>query len=289
MIPLAEDKVRASRKFPPALRPYLGIFRIRFVAGMQYRAAAWAGVATQFFWGTINILVFYAFYESAGMNSGAATPMTFSQLADFVWLRQAFLALVMLWFVDNDLLETIASGDVAYELARPLSLYVFWYSRVLAYRISRTVLRCFPIFIISFILPSPWGFSLPQSVPAAVMFIFAMTMAALLATALSMIICLITFATLTPRGSMLLLAVAAEFLMGAYIPIPFMPAALQRLCYILPFRYTADFPFRIYSGNIMGIEALTGFGMQCLWLVLLIAFGAFGFRRALGRLVIQGG
>jgi ABC-2 type transport system permease protein len=108
---------------PHSLKPYFGIFKMRLIAGMQYRAAAWAGVATQFFWGGIQLLVFYAFYESAGMNSpGAAAPMSFSQLADFVWMRQAFLALVMLWSMDNELLDMIAVGNVAYELTSPLSL-----------------------------------------------------------------------------------------------------------------------------------------------------------------------
>ena len=32
------------------MKKYLSFFRIRFIAGLQYRAAAWAGIATQFAW-----------------------------------------------------------------------------------------------------------------------------------------------------------------------------------------------------------------------------------------------
>ena len=274
--------------FSPA--PYLGMFRMRLIAGMQYRAAAWAGIATQFFWGGMQLLVFFAFYESSGMNSpGTDAPMSFSQLSDFIWMRQAFLALVMLWSMDNELLEHIVSGDVVYELARPLSLYTFRFARILAFRIARTMLRCLPIFIVASFLPDPWGFSLPGDFASLAVFIPSLFLAMLLVTCLSMLVCSITFVSLSPVGARLLLGVVGEFLMGAIIPIPFMPLALQRLCFFLPFRYTADFPFRVYSGHIQGEEALIGLGMQIIWLLVLLCLGMWSFRASQRRLVIQGG
>ena len=272
------------------MRPYFGIFRIRLIAGMQYRAAAWAGVATQFFWGGMQLIIFFAFYESAGFNaSGSAAPMSFGQLTDFIWMRQAFIAMVMLWSMDNELLDMIAGGNVAYELTRPLSLYSFWFSRILAFRISRTALRCFPILIVAFLLPSPWGFHLPQNFGAFALFIPSLILAALLVTALSLFICLLTFVSMSSYGARMFFGVVGEFLMGGVIPIPFMPPLLQRITFMLPFRYTADFPFRVYSGHITGTEALAGLGMQVFWLLALVGLGALGFRAAQKRLVIQGG
>jgi ABC-2 type transport system permease protein len=259
---------------------------MKFIAGLQYRAAAWAGIATQFFWGGISLLVFHAFYQSAGFGAG---PMTFSQLADLIWLRQAFLALVMLWNMDGELLEMIAGGNVAYELCRPLGLYGFWFFRILALRISRTLLRCVPILTITFFLPEPWAFHLPPNPAAALLFAPSLILAALLVTALCMFICVLTFVSLNSYGARVLFGTLGEFLMGALIPIPFLPPALQRVLDWLPFRYTADFPFRVYSGHISGAEALTGLGVQCLWLAVLVASGLLCFRFVQRRIVIQGG
>jgi ABC-2 type transport system permease protein len=268
---------------------------MKLIAGMQYRAAAWAGVATQFFWGGMNLLVFSAFYQNAGFGvstagvSAAGAPMAFGQLADYVWMRQAFLALVMLWSMDNELLEMIAGGNVAYELCRPFGLYPFWFARILALRVSRTLLRCIPIFVIASLLPEPWGFHLPASLSAALLFVPALILAAFLVTALSLFICVLTFASLSPYGARLFFGIAGEFLMGALIPIPFMPEAMQRVVNCLPFRYTADFPFRVYSGNIAGGEALLGLAAQFCWTAALIALGLLCFRAIRTRLVIQGG
>ncbi|MDR1326153.1 MAG: hypothetical protein LBK00_08980 [Treponema sp.] len=65
---------------------YWAIFRMRLIAGMQYRAAAWAGIATQFFWGGIELLVYAAFYRSAS----APAPIAYGQLADLIWLRERY-------------------------------------------------------------------------------------------------------------------------------------------------------------------------------------------------------
>ena len=63
------------------MKKYLSFFRIRFIAGLQYRAAAWAGIATQFAWGGMTILMFWAFYQSGENNF----PMTFPQLSSYIW------------------------------------------------------------------------------------------------------------------------------------------------------------------------------------------------------------
>ena len=104
------------------MRTYLAIFRMRLIAGLQYRAAAWAGVATQFFWGFMYIMIYQAFYAS----SQTQPPMAWPQLVSYMWLPQAFLAIIMLWWQDGDLLAGISSGQVAYELCRPYNLFIFW-------------------------------------------------------------------------------------------------------------------------------------------------------------------
>ena len=263
---------------------YWAIFRMRLIAGMQYRAAAWAGIATQFFWGGIELLVYAAFYRSAS----APTPIAYKQLADLIWLRQAFLALVMLWMQDNSLLDMVVKGDVAYELCRPLDLYSFWFARLLGLRLSRAALRCMPIILIAALLPEPIRFHMPPSPEAAVCFLLALAFAAFLVVALSMFIYLLTFITLNSY-SRLIISVASDFLMGALIPIPLMPDSLQRFLALLPFRYMADFPFRVYSGHIAGIEALTGLGIQLCWILFLTISGSLAFRGIQKRLVVQGG
>lgn len=44
------------------MKKYLAFFRLRSAMGLQYRAAALAGIATQFAWGFMEIMAMHVFY-----------------------------------------------------------------------------------------------------------------------------------------------------------------------------------------------------------------------------------
>lgn len=267
------------------MRSYLALFQMRFIRGLQYRTAALAGIFTQFFWGFMHIMIFEAFYTS----SSATQPINFHQLVNMLWLQQAFLAFIMLWFRDNEIINQIIKGDIAIELLRPIKLYEFWYSRLLAQRSSSAMLRFLPILIVAFLLPYPYNFVLPQDVISFLLFIVTLCLGVLIVVALSMLIYISMFYTLSGTGSILIFGVIGEFLAGLIIPIPLMPEALQRIVYLLPFRYTTDLPFRIYVGSIPRREALISICIQVIWLIILYIIGKLWMSKALKRLVIQGG
>ena len=54
------------------IRPYLTIFTARFLMLLQYRAAAFAGIVTQFWFGAIMVMVLAAFY-AGGRGSPSIT------------------------------------------------------------------------------------------------------------------------------------------------------------------------------------------------------------------------
>jgi len=127
------------------MKTYLSFFRIRFTRSLQYRAAAFAGILTQFAWGGMLILLFRAFYES----NPQAFPMPFSSLATYVWLQQALLTLLSPWAYNKDIMDSIQSGTIAYELCRPVDCYAMWYVKNLAERLSKVCLRGLPILVVA--------------------------------------------------------------------------------------------------------------------------------------------
>jgi ABC-2 type transport system permease protein len=110
-----------------------------------------------------------------------------------------------------------------------------------------------------------------------------------LIVAISMLIYIVTFYTMSPMGSLLIFGVFGEFFSGLIIPVPLMPQGLKQLVYVLPFRYTSDLPFRIYAGNIGVGEALSSIGIQLLWILAVLIIGRLWMKRTLKRIVVQGG
>ncbi len=267
------------------MKKYFSYFRIRFINSLQYRTAACAGIATQFVWGFMEILLFSAFYR----ENQNIFPMEFSALASYIWLQQAFLAIFMLWFWDKDIFNMISDGNLAYELIRPADVYWLWFTKNTASRISAALLRCFPILIVASLLPEPYGLSLPASPLAFVMFTLTGILSFLSVISLCMIVYAGSVYTISPKGLMAIVSAAAELLSGGLVPIPFMPEWLQRILYFTPFASMQNLPLRIYGGDIAGAQMLYGFLLQIFWLIAMAVFGRLLLSRGLKSAALQGG
>ncbi|MDR1061580.1 MAG: ABC transporter permease [Clostridiales bacterium] len=268
------------------MKEYAAIFRMRFINSLQYRAAALAGVATQFAWGFMEILAFSAFYRA----SPEAFPMEFSQTVSYIWMQQAFLALFMMWFWENDIAAAIAEGSIAYEMVRPVGLYGRWFCQAAANRLARAALRCAPILAVALLaLPEPYRMAPPASAGRLLLFLLSALLSLGVVVAFSMLMYISLFYTLSPLGVRLIVATLSDFLAGATVPLPFFPDPLRAAAELLPFAAMQNMPLRIYSGNIAGAGAWEGIALQIFWLAALLLAGRLLMGRALKRVVAQGG
>jgi ABC-2 type transport system permease protein len=267
------------------MKPYASLLRVRFLNGLQYRAAAFGGLCTQFFWGLMLIFIYSAFYGGAESSGGFA----FKDLVTFIWLQQAFIMFLFLYDWDNELFDMITQGGISYELCRPVNLYQIWYVKVLSRRLASGTLRFAPIIVLGFIMPYPYNLSLPHSPISLLLFAITLLLGLLLVVAITMLVLISIFKTMSPAGSVTAFGLVGEFFSGMTIPIPLMPAWLQSICSALPFRWTADLPLRVYSGSIGTSDAVFGIAMQLLWLAILVPAGALMMKRITRLSVIQGG
>ena len=267
------------------MRACFSFFRMRLLNGQQYRTAAWAGVMCQFFWGFMEIRLYYAFYQA----SPERFAMTYAQTVSYIWLRQALFALLDTWVFENELFDSVLKGDVAYELCRPVSLYGMWFARSLALRFSRVVLRCGPLLLVSALLPAPWGMRPPASPWAFTAFLLSMLLAACVNSAFNLIVYFSCFYTLSSDGIRMILLPFTELFSGGLIPLPFMPETLARIVQLTPFGAMQNAPLRIYSGHIAGAEMGQTMLLQVFWLAVLGTMGYVMQQRGLRRLCVQGG
>lgn len=253
--------------------------------GLQYRAAAAAGVVTQFVWGWMEILMFRAFYNA----DPDAFPMTFQATSAYIWMQQAFLALFMAWLMENEIFDSIVNGNVAYELCRPIDIYNMWFSRSLANRISKAVLRCMPILLVAGFLPAPYGMMLPESLPAFMLFLLTIITGLGVTVAFCMLVYMISFFTISPAGIRIVAVSTVEFFSGAIIPLPFFPENIRNMLELLPFASMQNVPLRIYSGDLIGAPMWKAILLQFLWFVILVFIGRFLNSLAMKHISLQGG
>jgi len=260
---------------------YWAVVSARFRMLLQYRAAAAAGLGTQLFWGLIRVMIFEAFYRS----STAQHPISLPDVVTYVWLGQAFLGLQP-WGVDRDIRDQIRSGTVAYELMRPLNLYLFWYARALAFKTAPTLLRSVPLLLIAglFLDLTP-----PASWAATGAFLAATLGALLLSSAITTLMNISLLWTLSGDGVTALVPACVIVFSGMVVPLPLFPDWALPILNLLPFRGLVDVPFRLYLGHLPPGELLCLLGHQLAWTGILVLLGQVILSRGTRRLVVQGG
>lgn len=267
------------------MKKYLSFFRLRFTMGLQYRAAALAGIATQFAWGFLDIMMYRAFYRA----DAAAFPMSFSATVSYIWLQQAFFAIFGVWAMEYEIFASIESGNITYEMCRPIDIYDMWYARNVAYRLSRAVLRCAPILIVAVFLPRPYRLEMPVDFWHFLLFVLTMALGMAVTVSFGMLIYVLTFFTISPLGLRIIYCSTVEFLAGAIIPLPFFPGKIQNIMEWLPFASMQNVPLRVYSGSMSESAMWKAILLQLFWLVMVTAAGKILCRRAERNIKVQGG
>ncbi|MDA3850801.1 MAG: ABC-2 family transporter protein [Spirochaetaceae bacterium] len=271
------------------MRAYTAMMGAHMRCQLQYRAAAWAGMVTQLFFGMVKLMIFGAFYQSTKVEQ----PFSYEQMVNYIWLGQVLL-MILPFRVDQELADLIRMGNLAYELTRPVKIFWFWYVRALSLRIVPVLLRALPmILLVGLVFPllklNQWALAPPVSWMAAIVFLSSLVLAFLLSAALQVLMSVTILWSMSSQGMDLLMPSIVWIFSGIIIPLPFYPPWMQKLFHWMPFRGLIDIPLRIYMGHIPVNAALGSLAVQLTWILVLLGVSSVLLKRGLKRVVIQGG
>jgi len=263
------------------MRSYLSAFRLRWKMELQYRGAMIGGIVCQVMFGLILIALYRALYASKPQT------LPVEHVVTYVWLQQAFFR--MLLASDADLLDKIRSGGIAYDLCRPLSLYGFYYARIMAQKITGSLMRAIPMLVFASLLPKGWGICLPASVPALLCAMAGLVLGLLCVSALENITMAFTMKTLDPRGVQAMLNMLMMVLSGNILPLTLFPDSWQKVITLLPYAQLLDAPIRLYTGDTPLADAPRILTLQAGWIIVLTLLGIVLWNRHQKQIIVQGG
>lgn len=266
------------------MKRYLSVLRVRFLLLLQYRLAALASMFPRLLFGTVMIMVFKTFYQS----SSATQPISYAQTVTYVWLGQALLS-VQPWNGDPEVMSMIRSGNIAYELCRPLSLYNYWFARAISLRTAPTLLHVVPTILFAALLPTEYSLKAPTSLAAVGSALLLLVGAILISCAITNLMSIATLFSIAGEGIVRLVPALVILCSGSVIPIPLFPPMIQRILHFLPFSGIVDTPQRFYVGVSSPTELLPFFLHQLIWTMILVLAGQWLLTRAMKRVVVQGG
>jgi ABC-2 type transport system permease protein len=226
-------------------------------------------------------MVFTAFFHA----SNHLQPMRMDQTITYIWLGQALFALLP-WQVDTDVRDMIRSGTVAYEMARPVDLYIFWFMRAFAARTAPVLMRAIPMLVLAYLL---LGLKPPPSWIYMAAWCVAVFGAAILASAITTLMTISLLWTTSGEGITRLVPIFAYTFGGLLIPLAFFPTWSQPILSGMPFKYLLDTPFRIYLGTAPISQWPAAALREIAWIASLMLMGRYALARGLSRLALQGG
>jgi ABC-type uncharacterized transport system permease subunit len=181
--------------------------------------------------------------------------------------------------------ERVREGQIAFDIGRPAPFL----SQLLAHQLGATAAVA-PF--VALAVPCAMllgGIQLPQSPMAGLLYVVSLGLGYLVAMLIGLLIGLMAFWTMETGGVLTIYAFANQFFGGALVPLWFFPPALRRVADLLPFQAQAFIPLSMYTGQLAGAQAARALGLQVFWVVALFALAWLVWRRAMHRVVIQGG
>jgi ABC-2 type transport system permease protein len=132
----------------------------------------------------------------------------------------------------------------------------------------------FAIVLLSLLGMSQWSLTLPPDTAALLGFTCSLVLSLALSCAITMLMHVVLIWSLDGEGINRLLPAFSLTLSGNVLPLPLFPDWMQPFLEAQPFQGLVDVPFRIYNGNITGVDIIFEILQQLFWVLLLTFWGA---------------
>lgn len=259
---------------------YLGHFRVTMSRYMAYRVELVIWLLSMI----LQPVVFLAVWQNAANQiGGSVNGFTRGEIATYFILVMLVNHLTMAW-VMFEWEARVQKGELSYLLLRPHHVV----HRDLGENITFKV-ATFPIMLLTAIgLKYTFAPTIEITLRSFLAFLPALLLAYALRFAVDWITALGAFYTTRVDAINVLHFFVLLLFSGQMSPLPLLPPQMQTVATYLPYRWMIDFPIRLLMGRLTPEEMWVGFGMQAVWLVVIIGIGAFVWERGLRRFTAVG-
>ena len=262
------------------MRLFWEITKRAFARHLTYRTATITGLITNLFFGLLRASVLLALLG----NSSSAGGWNAQDLVTYVALTQAIMMVVSI-FGWSELMNTVYRGEIAAELLRPTSLYLFWLAQDIGRGLTALVTRGISIMLVCYLV---FAIRLPTDFWHWMTVFLSLTLAMGISFAFRFIVNLAAFWSPDARGIARFAFIVLGFASGFLMPLRLFPDWLQQFLALTPFPHMMNSTIEIYIGssNTKPLELLA---LQGFWAIALTLVAQLILSRATRRLVILGG
>jgi ABC-2 type transport system permease protein len=224
----------------------------------------------------INVIIWTAIFSNS--QSLAIGGFSIEQTINYFLFQSIFSNIVF-----NNLSEKmgskIYSGELSTSLLKPVNFSISWISKSFGGRIFSLFYESIPALAIGLLF---FGFKI-YSVPMLIISIISLFLGLLANCFFSLCWALMYFKMLNYWPFERIKKFAISFISGYYIPLNFLPIALQSILKYLPFNYFSYEPTRIFLNIYSYSQVFQILIIQAMWIISLYLLFNFLFKKTLKK------
>ncbi len=265
------------------MKKYLALIKNGIMDRLTFRA----NLIVTFFGNIIYLVIVYflwrAIYASSGKNT--VNGMTFNDTMIYLVLATALfnvMEIFLIWQMGNQ----VRSGKIVLDLLKPTKYGLYMFFGQMGEVIVNFILLFLPTAVIIYLV-TDGGIPLGRE---TVLFFFSAILAFVINYCVNMLVAALCLFTESSWGINIMKEVIVSILSGASIPLAFFPENIRKVVEVLPFQAIYNTPLTILiNTNLNRNDYVRMFGIQTLWLVILL-FGAVScWKFSLKYITINGG
>ncbi len=248
---------------------------------LTYRAATFAGLVTNFFFGLLRAAILVALFGQSQEVAG----LTVQGAITYTGLTQAVIGYLS-FFGWYEVMDSVYSGEISSALLKPMNYFSFWLSQDLGRALVNVVLRGLPIMVLYALV---FDITFPSQIGQWLTVLIAIILGWLVSFSWRFLVNLAAFWTPNARGVGRFAFGLSWILSGFIMPLRLFPEWFVRFCNLTPFPSMINTVVEVYLGVLDNQAMMNALLVQCFWVILLVTAAYLVLQAGTRRLVIQGG
>ncbi len=250
---------------------YLGFARITFNTNLASRIEPLINLASKPVFMIVSIFLWSVIYGRKVVIGGFTLDNTINYMM-FSTIFSSFYGTM----ASNILGKRILRGNLIVDLIKPVDYGIKSVFITLGAKLYQVMFSVIPSLLIAFL----FGFHIYSPLSAFLSFV-AIFLGLLINLFLNLLWGLLYFKVKQFFPFENIKQTIFGFLVGAYIPLNFLPSIAQRIFSYLPFQFVVYVPSRIFISTYTLEQSLIYIGVQALWVIILYSLFKIGWHRAL--------
>ena len=226
--------------------------------------------------------IYIALWQAVAPETSTTDPYTRSTMTAIMILAQTFAWITAFLPAGLGVHQSVRTGAIALEMARPMPYFPMVLARESGNVAYQALFRAIPVALVFGLF---FGFPAPGSAGHLLLTLPSLLLGAYIGMMLYYTVGISALWTTEIRFAHWLYHGLMTLLSGGWVPADMLPGWMGQVVPYLPFASQLFYPIRIYLG-LSGPEVLL---IQAAWAAVLTLWCQWITRRALGRVVVQGG